>query len=51
MLAFFFFFKSIFSKEIQLLKKLQERAASGYVFFLQRRLVKFNVGINVACFY
>mgnify|MGYP002803813879 FL=1 len=28
---------SMFSKEIQFLKKLQEKAASGYVFFFQRR--------------
>ena len=27
----------MFSKEIQFLKKLQEKAASGYVFFFQRR--------------
>ena len=27
----------MFSKEIQFLKKLQEQAASGYVFFFQRR--------------
>ncbi|XP_028395642.1 uncharacterized protein LOC114519665 isoform X2 [Dendronephthya gigantea] len=28
---------SMFSKEVQFLKKLQEKAASGYVFFFQRR--------------